>query len=123
MLCPHSPAMAFGPEHNCWRTTTPPPVPVPMMTPNTVAAPAAAPSEASDSAKQSASLATRKGRPRRVLRSASNGRPLSQVEFAFLMRPVAGETAPGIPTPTVHGACTSRSSLATSPAMAASVPS
>ena len=26
---------------------------------------------------------------------------MSQVEFAFLTRPVAGERAPGIPTPTV----------------------
>jgi hypothetical protein len=43
-------------------TTSAPPVPVPMMTPNTTAAPAAAPSVASDNAKQFASFARRTGR-------------------------------------------------------------
>ncbi len=47
-------------------TTRPPPVPVPMITPNTTAAPAAAPSVASDNAKQLASLARRTGRAERL---------------------------------------------------------
>ena len=54
---------------------------------------------ASDSAKQLASLAQRTGRPSAALKSRSNGRPLSQVEFAFLTRPLAGEIEPGMPTP------------------------
>ena len=39
--------------------------------------------------------------PRRADRSRSSGWPLSHVEFAFLTRPVAGEIAPGMPTPTL----------------------
>ncbi len=69
-LCPHSPAIAFGPVSPRPSTTTPPPVPVPTITPNTTRAPAAAPSVASESAKQLASLAQRTGpaeRPRQVL--------------------------------------------------------
>ena len=50
-------------------------------------------------------------------------RPLSHVEFAFLTSPVAGEMAPGMPTPTVHRLDTSRSSRVTSPATAATVSS
>ena len=66
------------------------------------AAPAPAPSIASDSAKQLASFSRRTWRaeaPR--ARSRSSGRPLSHVEFEFLISPVAGEIAPGVPTPTV----------------------
>ena len=64
-LCPHSPPMALAPTSTCRSITTPPPVPVPMITPNTTRAPAAAPSVASDSAKQLASLAKRTGRSSR----------------------------------------------------------
>ena len=98
-------------------------MPVPRITPNTVAAPAAAPSAASESAKQSASFATRTGRPSAAPRSVLKRRPLSHVEFAFLTSPVAGEMAPGMPTPTVHRLDTSRSSRVTSPATAATVSS
>jgi hypothetical protein len=72
-----------------------------MITPNTTAAPAAAPSVASEIAKQFASLAIRTGRPSRDERSSRSGRPISQTELAFLTKPVVGEIAPGIPTPTV----------------------
>ena len=58
-MCPDSPAMALGPVRTFRSTTTPPPVPVPTITPKTTRAPAAAPSTASDRAKQLASLATR----------------------------------------------------------------
>ena len=68
-LWPHSPAMALAPTTTRPFTTRPPPVPVPMITPNTTAAPAAAPSVASDSAKQLASLASRTGRPSARARS------------------------------------------------------
>ncbi len=34
-LWPHSPAMALGPSTSLPRITTPPPTPVPMITPNT----------------------------------------------------------------------------------------
>ena len=74
---------------------------MPTITPKTTRAPAAAPSTASDSAKQFASFAKRTGRPSSADRSWSRGWPMSQVEFAFLTRPVAGESAPGMPTPTV----------------------
>ena len=114
-LCPHSPAIAFGPVSTCRRTTTPPPVPVPTMTPNTTSAPAAAPSHASDSAKQFASLASRTSRPSARSRSCCRGLPLSHVEFAFFTRPVAGEIAPGIPTPTVPGDPVSASSAVDEP--------
>jgi hypothetical protein len=77
----------------------PPPTPVPRITPNTTAAPAPAPSTASEIAKQLASLATRTGRPSRSERSASSGWPISQVALAFFTSPVAGERAPGMPTP------------------------
>ena len=36
-------------------------------------------------------------------RSRANGRPFSAVEFALLIRPVAGDTAPGVPMPTSRG--------------------
>ena len=51
--------------------TSPPPQPVPRMTPKTVVAPAPAPSTASERAKQLASLASRTGRPRWASRSRS----------------------------------------------------
>jgi hypothetical protein len=70
------------------------------MTPNTVSIAAPAPSVASDKAKQLASLASRVGRLSALSTSRCNGRPISQVELAFLMRPVAGETVPGMPIPT-----------------------
>ena len=103
-MWPHSPAIAFGPVSTFRSTTTPPPVPVPTITPKTTRAPAAAPSTASERAKQFASFAKRTGRPRSPERSRSRGCPISQVEFAFLTRPLAGERAPGIPTPTVAAA-------------------
>src|SRR5262245_58683747 len=98
MLWPHSPAIALGPLHRRRLTTMPPPVPV--ITPNTVVPLAPAPSVASDRVKQSASLATRTGRLSERSTSRTNGLPLSQTELAFLIRPVAGETAPGMPMPT-----------------------
>ena len=101
--------------------TMPPPTPVPRITPNTTPAPAAAPSTASESAKQLASLARRTGRSSAAARSRLKEVPISQVEFAFLMRPVLGETAPGMPTPTLPRAPASCSSAATSPATAATV--
>ncbi len=55
--------------------------------------------------------------------SALKRRPFSHVELAFLTRPVAGEIAPGMPTPTVHRLATSRSSRVTSAATAATVSS
>ena len=48
---------------------------------------------------------------------------MSHVEFAFLTSPVAGDRAPGIPTPTVPRWPVSVSISATRPAMARSVPS
>ena len=74
--------------------TTPPPVPVPMITPKTTRAPAAAPSVASDNAKQLASFANRIGRPTPAADPRS-GVPFSQVELEFLISPVAGEIVPG----------------------------
>ena len=53
--------------------TTPPPTPVPRITPKTLSHPAAAPSVASDSAKQLASLARRTGRPSAASRSRPSG--------------------------------------------------
>jgi len=82
--------MAFAPTSTSRRITTPPPVPVPMMTPNTTSAPAAAPSIASDNAKQFASFAKRIGRLSRRGSSSASGRPVSHVEFEFLISPVAG---------------------------------
>jgi hypothetical protein len=70
------------------------------MTPNTTAAPAAAPSLASDRAKQLASLASRISRPSAACRSVRRGRPISQVELAFLMTPAA-VSLPGIAIPTL----------------------
>ena len=58
------------------------------MTPKTVSADAPAPSVASDKAKQLASLASRVGRPSAVSMSCFSARPISQVELAFLTRPV-----------------------------------
>ncbi len=101
--------------------TTPPPVPVPIITPNTTSAPAAAPSVASDNAKQFASFAKRTGRPSSRGKSSASGCAFSQVEFAFLTNPVAGEMVPGMPTPTLPRAPASRSSAATSMTIASSV--
>ena len=91
------------------------------MTPKTTSAPAAAPSVASDSAKQLASLANRTGRSSRRDRSSASGRPFSQVEFEFLISPVAGEIVPGMPTPTVPVAPVACSMSRTRPHTAASV--
>ena len=92
-----------------------------MMTPNTTSAPDAAPSVASDSAKQFASFANRIGRPSRRGRSSQISRPFSHVELAFLTRPVAGEIAPGMLTPTVPTRPTSCSTSRISVTIAASV--
>ena len=62
-----------------------------------------------------ASFSTRTGSPSACSMSLSSGRPLSQVEFAFLTRPVAGEIAPGMPMPTVPGPPSSASAASTSP--------
>lgn len=119
----HSPAIAFGPVSTRPCTTTPPPVPVPRITPNTTGAPAAAPSVASESAKQFASFAIRTGRPSTRARSRSAGWPFRHVELEFLSRPVAGEIASGCPIPTVaFFPASSSSSPITSPRIASSVP-
>ena len=97
--------------------TMPPPTPVPRITPNTARAPLPAPSIASDSAKQLASFATRTGRSSARSRSSLSGRPMSQVELAFLTSPLTRESAPGIPTPTVPGPA-SRASAATTASVA-----
>ena len=92
-----------------------------MITPKTTLAPAAAPSVASDSAKQLASLANRIGRSSSCDRSSASGLPFNQVEFEFLIRPVAGEIVPGMPIPTLPLAPISRSISRTRPATASSV--
>ena len=89
----------FGPACTRPSNARPPPQPVPRITAKTMRAPAAAPSVASETARQFASLASRTSRPMATLRSFSNARPLSQVELAFLITPVAARTLPGIPTP------------------------
>jgi hypothetical protein len=96
-------------------------VPVPTITPNTTSSSAPAPSMASESAKQFASLASRTGRERAAERSSANGRPMSHCAFAFFITPLAGEMAPGVPTPTVARRPHSRSIECTRPAIAASV--
>ena len=100
-LWPHSPPMPRGPSISAPSNTSPPPQPVPRMTPNTERAPAPAPSTASDRAKQLASLASRTGRPSCASRSRRNGWPLSQVELAFCTSPLAGDIEPGMPMPTL----------------------
>lgn len=75
------------------------------MTANTTRA---GPSTASETAKQSASLDNRTSRPTARTRSASTGRPFSQVELAPLVMPVRGSTDPGIPTPTDGPGATGR---------------
>ena len=84
-------------------------------------APAPAPSVASESAKQLASFSIRTGRPSRAARSRSSGRPTIQVELAFFTRPLAGETVPGMPIPTLPRRPVACSSSATRPWMAARV--
>ncbi len=73
----------------------PPPRPVPRITPNTMRAFSPAPSIASDKAKQLVLLASCTGVASATARSWSKGRPLSQVELAFCIRPVRGEMDPG----------------------------
>jgi len=117
-----APLIALIPVSTRPFTTTPPPVPVPTMTPKTQDAPAAAPSLASESAKQFASFANRIGRSSSADRSSDSAFPFSQVELAFLTRPVAGEIAPGIPTPTLACRPIRDSISRTSCAMLSSVP-
>ena len=76
----------------------------------------------SDSVKQLASLAARTGRASLVSRSASSGRPMSQVELAFLTSPVTWLTTPGMPTPTEPMRPASASISATRRAIASRVP-
>ena len=102
--------------------TIAPPVPVPTITPNTIACPAAAPSIASESAKQLASFASRTHGAVVARCPAASGLPFNQVELAFLTRPVAGEIVPGIPIPT-GARPTAASASSTSAAIASSVPS
>ena len=54
----------------------------------------------------------------RCARSRSRAAPMIQVELAFLTRPVAGERAPGMPTPTEPRPPASRSRSRTRAAMA-----
>ena len=91
------------------------------MTPKTQAAPAAAPSLASDNAKQLASFANRSGRSSSAERSWARGWPFSHVEFAFLTSPVAGDSAPGMPMPTLARCPICASISVTRPAIAESV--
>ena len=63
-MWPHSPPMALTPSTRRPCTTTPPPTPVPRITPKTTSAPAPPPSTASERAKQLASLAIFTGRSR-----------------------------------------------------------
>ena len=100
-MWPHSPAIAFDAAEHLAADDDAAARAGSEITPKTTCAPAPAPSLASDSAKQFASLASRTGRPSARSRSCCSGWPMSQVELAFLTSPVAGDTAPGIPTPTV----------------------
>ena len=97
---PTHPLSRWRQRSGAHRTTMPPPVPVPRITPKTTSWPAPAPSVASDSAKQLASFSRRTGLASARARSSRSGRPINQVELAFLTRPVAGEIAPGMPMPT-----------------------
>ena len=80
-----------------------------------------APSMASDKAKQLASLASRTGVASATARSRSKGRPLSQVELAFCIRPVRGEMDPGTAMPILAPAVMPCMSLAVRSTMAAIV--
>ena len=62
--------------------------------------------------KQSASLANRASRRISRCRSRASGFPLSHAELAFLISPVAGEIAPGMPIPTREGMDTTLFQLA-----------
>ena len=104
-LWPHSPAIALAPATTRPFTTRPPPVPVPMITPNTTAAPRRRrrwPLTARSNWRRSPAAPAA---PARARDRSSSGRPMSQVELAFLISPVAGEIAPGMPMPTVARAC------------------
>ena len=95
-------------------------IPKAPAAPKTIAAPRPAPSVASDSAKQLASLASAIVRPSRVSRSRFNGIPFRHTELDPRSRPVARESDPGVPIPTLasSGATPhSRSASATSVAM------
>jgi len=100
----------------------PAPHPVPRIAAKTTSAPAPAPSVASDSARQFASLASATGWPSADSMSLCSGRPLSQVELQFFIRPSA-PAAPGVPRPTASGAPAAARACAASPAMAATVAS
>jgi hypothetical protein len=91
------------------------------MTPKTISAPTAAPSAASETAKQLASFASRTSRPSSETRSLCSGWPISHTELAFLIRPVADETVPGMPMPTVAAPPARCSSVRTRSAIAVSV--
>jgi hypothetical protein len=91
------------------------------MIARTQCAPAAAPSVASETARQLASFWMRTGRASAASRSCCKGWPLSHSELAFLTLPVAGEIAPGMPTPTVHAPPTERSAADSKAAIVAIV--
>ena len=84
--------------------TMPPPTPVPRMTPKTMAAPAPAPSRRLGDGKAIGIIGQAQRPAEGARQILVEGRPLSQVELAFLTRPVAGEIVPGMPTPTTAGA-------------------
>ena len=99
----------------------PPPTPVPRITPKTRRWPLPAPSVASESAKQFASFSIRTASASAAAMSAANGRPFSTVEFAFFIRPLAGDTAPGVPMPTRAVAPSERSRSTTRPRIASTI--
>ena len=99
-LWPHSPATALGPTSTRPSTAMPPPVPSPRSR-RTRRAPRARAVRRLGQGEAVRVVGQAHGPAQARLQVAVEGRPLSQVEFAFLTRPVAGEIAPGMPTPTV----------------------
>ena len=79
----------------------PPPTPVPMMTPKTTCAPAPAPIGGLGQREAVGIVGHAHFAVEHPAESLSSGFPISSTVLAFLTRPVAGEMAPGIPTPTV----------------------
>ena len=112
-LWPHSPPIAWAPASGLPSITSRRPRRCPGSRRTRRGQPRPAPSAASETAKQLASFDSRtSSRSRTRSRSRSSGRPFSRVELAFLIRPVAGEIAPGWPTPTRQRAPTLRFELA-----------
>ena len=81
----------------------PPPVPVPTITPKTHAGAGRGAVAGLGEGEAVGVVREADGTAEPAAEIAVERRPISQVELAFLTRPVAGEMAPGIPTPTVGG--------------------